>query len=74
MKVISTNEHYNFNKSLGLSEDITLPCNEEVEVAEEDALILLTYPGVVKAKSDLLDVKESIETPEVKTPFYKGIK
>ena len=69
MKLISTETSYLLNQSMGLIDTLELPYGLEVEVSEEDAAILLTLPGVVKAKSELLNVE--IETQETKTSKAK---
>ena len=49
MKIISTESNYLLHESLGLSNSIMLDCGIVFEALEEDAKILLTYPGVIKA-------------------------
>ena len=62
MIVKSTKSHLNVNKNLSeevkLSKDYVLTYDEEVEVSEDDAAILLTLDGVIEVKTELLDTKE----------------
>lgn len=64
MKVVSTETNLNICNLPGLSQDYELSIHTEAEVSEEDGLILLTLPGVKKAKSELLSVES--EVPESK--------
>lgn len=71
MKVISTETSYVLHETLGLSASLDLPLNSEVEVSDKDAVVLLSLPGVVKAQTELLSVKEEIKSLPTKQSSIK---
>lgn len=74
MKIVSTLTNHLFDKSLGLSETITLTINEETEVSNRDGRLLLQYEGVEEVKQAKTEVKniktnEVVEETPIETPI-----
>ena len=64
MKIVSTETNYIVSGLPGLSKAYELAINTEKEVSDDDAVILLTLSGVVKAQTELLNVEIDNQTIE----------
>ena len=62
MKIVSTETNYIVSGLPGLSQAYELAINTEIELSDDDAVILLTLSGVVKAQTELLNVEIDNQT------------